>query len=146
MDTLYRACILGRLQDVELSLNGGADVNKIVSGDTLLLCAVSIGLYDIANLLLKQRGINVNFRNRHGNTALHAAARSGNIHIIYALLDAGADILQCRSKRYSSDVKHAFANYFQQKTIELQHIAKLKFPTDIIRRISSYVTSEHQSS
>ena len=146
MDTLYRACILGRLQDVELSLNEGADVNKIVSGDTLLLCAVSIGLYDIANLLLKQRGINVNFRNRHGNTALHAAARSGNIHIIYALLDAGADISQCRSKRYSSDVKHAFANYFQQKTIELQHIAKLKFPTDIISKISSYVTSEHQSS
>ena len=146
MDTLYRACILGRLQDVELSLNEGADVNKIVSGDTLLLCAVSIGLYDIANLLLKQRGINVNFRNRHGNTALHAAARSGNIHIIYTLLDAGADISQCRSDRYNSAVKQAFANYFQQKTIELQHIAKLKIPTDIIRRISSYVTSEHQSS
>ena len=146
MDTLYRACILGRLQDVELSLNEGADVNKIVSGDTLLLCAVSIGLYDIANLLLKQRGINVNFRNRHGNTALHAAARSGNIPIIYALLDAGADISQCRSKRYSSDVKQAFANYFKQKTIELQHIAKLKFPEDIISKISSYVTSKHQSS
>jgi ankyrin repeat protein len=146
MDTLYRACILGSLADVELSLNEGADVNKIVFGDTPLLCAVSIGLYDIANLLLKQRGINVNFRNRHGNTALHASARSGNIPIIYALLDAGADISQCRSDRYNSAVKRAFADYFKQKTIELRYISKMKIPTDIIRKISSYVTSEHQSS
>lgn len=146
MDTLYRACILGSLADVELSLNGGSNVNKIVSGDTPLLCAVSIGLYDIANLLLKQRGINVNFKNRHGNTALHAAARSGNIPIIYALLDAGADISQCRSDRYNSAVKQAFADYFKQKTIELRYISKMKIPTDIIRKISSYITLEHQSS
>ena len=48
------------------------------------------GDLSIANLLL-QAGATVDAVNNDGNTALHEAARNGEIQVVEALLNAGAD-------------------------------------------------------
>jgi len=91
---LHDACGVGNLATVELLLRLDADPN---AGDHSPLycvgnqCSLPTGA-DVVHALV-ERGANVNVRNGVKQcTALHMAARRGNVMIAEALLDCGAEI------------------------------------------------------
>jgi uncharacterized protein len=61
-------------------------------GDTLLIVAAYHGQADAVAVILSQKGVTIDARNRMGLTALTAAAFKGEIGIARALLWAGADV------------------------------------------------------
>ncbi len=83
----------GSMQVVKMLLNEGADVSVATKrGLTPLIRASSIGFVDMVNLLISKKA-DVNVKTKKGKeTALHAAVRKGNITVVEALVNAGADI------------------------------------------------------
>lgn len=57
-----------------------------------MLSASSAGHTSIANFLLDEGRVPVNFTNRNGETPLMLAARSGNESLVRSLLRRGADV------------------------------------------------------
>lgn len=94
---LHAACGAGNLTMVELLLRLGADPNAMSAGghSPLYCVANECGVAGGGNVVraLVQKGANVNACDgvKHC-TALHMAARRGNVEVAGALLDCGADI------------------------------------------------------
>ncbi len=92
-ERLIKAAMHGKVEDVELLLDRGADINhKDQFGSTALLDAAIHGDAKIVELLLN-RGADVHHRSTFwGDTALFKAAIFGFPEIVELLLDRGADI------------------------------------------------------
>ncbi len=89
---IHDAAKSGDLDQVQLLIVQGADVNKKATRDeTPLIIASLAGNGEIVNYLL-QRGANINARNASGMTSLHAAAYAGHSDIVSLLVAKGADI------------------------------------------------------
>jgi len=90
---LFRGANLGKLELVQEALNEGADVNAVgTSGSTALIFAVQGNHVDVVEFLLKQDGIDVNFKDKNGRTAYEIAvekyARSAAVgQDIYLMLE-----------------------------------------------------------
>ena len=68
------------------------DPNHLVRGrDSLLSKAISMGMKETFDVILKQKKVNVNTQNSDGSTALFKAAESGDTYFTKALLKKGAD-------------------------------------------------------
>ena len=96
---LHRAVIGRHLEMVDLLLEWGADVNATVAsgrfdaGETALHGAAFYGLFDIAERLLEEEGVNVNVVSGEGATALrnaHGFRHGNNLKMAEFLIAAGA--------------------------------------------------------
>ena len=83
----------GARDAVRLLIDRGADVNAKEPGQhqTALMWAASARHTDVVRTLLA-RGADPHARTRKGFTALHFAARVGDVHVAQLLLDAGVDV------------------------------------------------------
>jgi ankyrin repeat protein len=83
----------GTIDGVKSLLARGADINASEPslGQTALMWAVSERHHDVVRLLL-ERGANAGAATRHGFTALHFAAREGDLETARLLLAGGMDI------------------------------------------------------
>lgn len=90
------------LNTIKILMKGGCDPNlKIAAdsqpgindydGDTALHMAISRGFFEACDILLKYCKVNVNVRNKRGETAIEYAARQNMPNMIIILLDHGAD-------------------------------------------------------
>jgi hypothetical protein len=82
---LLQAVIVGKIKNVRILLDAGADVNaKSGDGWTALIQASMRGHTEIVAMLLK-KGADVNAKNIHGNTALQLASNKGHTDIVELL-------------------------------------------------------------
>jgi len=82
----------GRIEDVRLLLNYGADIDAADQiGGTALSRAILFGHHDILELLI-ERDVTVDQGDQNGETALMMAARNGDLVGAKLLLDAGANV------------------------------------------------------
>lgn len=89
---IHEAAKSGDLDQVQLLIVQGADVNaKETRDETPLIIASLAGNGEIVNYLL-QRGANIYARNASGMTALHAAAYGGHTDIVLLLITKGAKV------------------------------------------------------
>lgn len=73
-------------------LDRGMDVNTVNrEGDTLLIQAVRNDMPELLDALLQRRA-RLNFRNRHGETALSIAAFTGNMAYVQRIVESGAQV------------------------------------------------------
>lgn len=84
-------------QIVQLLLKAGANPNIATdSGQTALHAAAAFGEHNLSQLLFdgcleQHKHLNLNAQDAYGLTALHLAARAGNVRVATQLLDWGAD-------------------------------------------------------
>nr|CAD7262231.1 unnamed protein product [Timema shepardi] len=83
----------GHLELLELLLDHGLDVNKVVDSvnHTLLHLAVFRGHVPVVRLLL-QRGANINKTDSWGDTPLHDSSSNGHLTVCQLLVEAGCDL------------------------------------------------------
>ena len=88
------AVMSNRERSAQLLVNAGADINILYDThqSTMLHIAAHCGYNDIVRALIKRPDVNLNVRNKDGNTPLHSAAWSGREQSARLLIDAGADI------------------------------------------------------
>jgi ankyrin repeat protein len=83
----------GEVGAVRLYLHEGYTPNAVnLRGDSLLILAAYKGHAEIVRLLLSEPGVEVDFRNGMGFTALSGAAFKGETEIMGQLVEAGADV------------------------------------------------------
>jgi ankyrin repeat protein len=91
-DPIHDAAKSGDLDQVQLLVVQGVDVNeKAIRDETPLIIASLAGNGEIVNYLL-QRGANIYARNASGMTALHAAAYGGHTDTVLLLINKGARV------------------------------------------------------
>jgi len=90
---LMRAALDGDTERVKDLIHQGADVNqRDDNGRTALMFAIMNMHYETMNVLLEY-GADVQARSNEGGTALMAAAgMAGDLRMVQALLDKGADV------------------------------------------------------
>jgi len=103
-NTLMRAVFAGDIEVANLLLRHGADPNTISSdGESMLQAAAGLAFINgyhaektseervsLVKMLI-ERGADVNWADHYGITPLMAAANRGDVPVLKALLDAGAD-------------------------------------------------------
>lgn len=83
----------GRLEPMRLYLQDGYSPNVTNSrGDSLLIIAAYHRYPELVRLLLQQPGIEVDYQNGMGFTALTGATFKGDTEIMEQLITAGADV------------------------------------------------------
>lgn len=81
----------GNLPDIGQYLQDGGNVNAVNGfGYTALILACKEGRDEVVSFLLNVPGINLDAKNRRGDTALIYASRKGFLGIVIKLLDKGA--------------------------------------------------------
>ena len=87
------AMINDNIELCRLLLARGADTILIdVDGNSLLALAVLEGVSPLVVKLLLEQNVDRNAKNRHGESALHLAARMGRVDFVKVLIDFGIDI------------------------------------------------------
>ena len=78
------------------TIDEGANVNQTRDSDKLtpLMLSSSKGNLSIAKMLLRQKGIKLDFQNISGETALHLAVQNSHTQIVKLLLKNGAKVNQ----------------------------------------------------
>lgn len=96
---LFDAIARGGLQDVQVQINAGVDVNAVSTATmgerkylTPLMYAAQKGLADIVTLFLNDQNIVIDKQDEHGRTALMIAAQQGYPSIVAELLKKGANV------------------------------------------------------
>lgn len=94
--------LVGRISDhirkdqveaLRMYLEAGYSPNAVnARGDSLLILAAYLGKKEIMGELLAQPGVDIDFRNKMGFTALAGAAFKGHTEIMEQLIGAGADV------------------------------------------------------
>ena len=101
---LWLACTNRNSHVVEQLLKAGANPNATLpTAETVLMRAAHTGSADVVNLLLEERGVNVNARETTlGQTALMWAAAEGHAEVVRALIGHGADVHARSTARYTA--------------------------------------------
>nr|CAD7407643.1 unnamed protein product [Timema cristinae] len=100
---LFTLCDKGYQELLELLLDHGMNVDKLVDGDdfTFLHWAARRNCVMIVRRLL-QRGANADCVNRYGSTPLHYSTRWGNVIACKSLVEAGCNVRLRNSKGYTA--------------------------------------------
>lgn len=121
-ESLIKAVENTDLRCVKIALDSGADINVKLEYDlekTLLHLAINNRQSDSKKLelieLLLDRGINIDAKNKSGNTALHLASKSCNHELVMLLTKYGADV-NCRNNLLSSSL-HLVASQGYTETL-----------------------------
>ena len=87
-EKIYWKCALGKLEEVREALQAGADPNTTGGkcDSSCLFVALQNNHMEVADLLLSQPGIQVNAKNRYGQSALHFACGKSNVASVKKLL------------------------------------------------------------
>lgn len=90
---LHAAVHGGHLEYLKILVKHGANINVVTSNekDTALHIAAEKGFSECASFLVES-GIDVNIRNKLGETPLHLAAIRGRLDCVKRLIGLGADI------------------------------------------------------
>ncbi|NWZ82033.1 TEX14 kinase, partial [Poecile atricapillus] len=135
----------GNYMKVKKILKKGIFVDAVNSmGQTCLFTAALLGLGKIVDVLLRF-GSDANHRCHDGSTPVHAAAFSGNQHILSRLLDEGGDLrvhdkegktpqFWALSARKESSAQ--MLEFIQQCTLHMQ-AAIWNLPSDLLRKVGS---------
>ena len=92
-DQLREAVFANHLEGVNRVINDHANVNMVLVNQwTALHIAAHFGYYDIVDALINAPNVNINVRNKDGDTPLHAAVELGREQSARLLINAGADI------------------------------------------------------
>ena len=88
-NNLWTKCMDGKLEEVRLALQAGADPNTRGGSDnwTCLMVAIWKNYEELVDLLLAQPGIEVNAEDQNKDTALYYTCYIGNVAILSKLLD-----------------------------------------------------------
>jgi ankyrin repeat protein len=94
---LYEEFVLAATNDradqVKSMLARGMDPNTVApNGDPVLFLAARAGNVATVDALLAAKGVNVNLRNKFGDTALMAAALTGQLEIVKKLKARGGEV------------------------------------------------------
>ena len=84
--TLDDVCEIYRTHNLEYT-----DVG-VLNNKNLLHLSSMYGKLDIVRFCVEEKGLNVDIRDRHGDTALYWAAREGQLQVLQHLLSSGADV------------------------------------------------------
>ncbi len=85
---LYLAVQYGHTNIFKLLMEAGAG-SKAALEDALIVASQG-GHAPIVQLILKRKGVNVNYKNKNGETPLYLAASEGHTNIFKLLMEAGA--------------------------------------------------------
>ena len=92
LEEILKAAEDGRTAEVATLLSRGVDVNTSDrDGNTLMILAARNRHRDLVALLLTRKS-DVGRRNRYGDTALMTASLKGDLAVVKALVEAGADV------------------------------------------------------
>ena len=92
MTPLHYAAMSGCVKCTEILLNHGAMLHKCHAGGTPFMAACWKGHEESARALYNAHPFQKDWKNDQGNTALHAAALSGNPSCVNAVLDIGVQV------------------------------------------------------
>jgi len=119
--SLHDAAMAGDVEQVQLLISSGADVNaRDMTGYTPLFYAVQSGQKKAAELLIGG-GANVNARDGNGNTPLHYAAVRGHYDMCEVLVSNGADV---GSRNLTGRTAVAMAKDSRIAELLRKHVAK----------------------
>lgn len=89
---IYQAAAEGDIEEINLNLQNGTDVNeKNRMGYTALHAAIMQKQQESANFLI-EKGADVNVVGGGGQTALHLAVKNGNKELVEKIISKGADV------------------------------------------------------
>jgi len=143
----------GRLEEVKMLIEAGADINtKNEWEDTSLMFASYHGYIDLVKLLI-EAGADINAKNNYGSTALIYASAHNHKEIVKLLLEAGADIdnknkygntsLILASKNDNKEIVDLLKNYGAKLIKEnIGNILKPKSKEDINNYINQLTQKE----
>lgn len=96
---LFIAVYQGQIAAADALLDAGADPGAVEgNGKTPLMYAAGRGYFDLLKKMIAKKP-NLNWQDKRGMTAAHAAAESGIVESVRLLRDAGADIKTIRDKK-----------------------------------------------
>jgi uncharacterized protein len=125
---LIAACVKEQFASMKLLCTLGADVNRCsVSGRTPLMVAAGSKKLNtsILQFLLRQDGIQVNYRSDSGDTALMIAADVGNAAAVRLLLDHGADTCILNKQGFSVVFPAVAVGHLHVPQLLIQHGADI---------------------
>lgn len=88
---LYDALIKNDIKDVEISIEKGADINKVKNGFAPIMFTLVNEKKEILKLLIK-KGADLDIRTPRGDTALITAISLSQNEIVKILIDSGANL------------------------------------------------------
>ena len=130
---LMHAAEGGDLARTQKLLAAGADVNEADDGGwTPLFIAAHHG--HAALVTLQAQGAHIDYLNHNGETALMAAARTGQLATTQVLLDGGADGLRCNPRgktasQMARDMGHALLAIALDSTVPAADVASMTIAT-----------------
>lgn len=98
---LHKAVLDNDLKQAAKALIKGADIEEVSEGMTPLLLAIDLNLVKLAQFLL-DHGANAHAKDSYGNTALYLAIRKKNPELVKLVLNAGVDVNESISDRYTT--------------------------------------------
>lgn len=114
----------GHVEPVRLYLESGYTPNAVnARGDSLLILAAYKGHADLVKLLLSQPGVQVDYQNKMGFTALTGASFRGDTGIMQQLLDAGAKVNHRNASGQTALMFAALTGRFSAVKLLLKHRA-----------------------
>jgi ankyrin repeat protein/beta-lactamase regulating signal transducer with metallopeptidase domain/Tol biopolymer transport system component len=102
--SLYHAAATGDIEQVQVRISRGSDVNeKTTTGDTALHSAAKHDHKDVAELLIKE-GADVNAKNKRGDTPAHVALKEDHKELLDLLIAKGAKLSCIQLSAYQGDL------------------------------------------
>ena len=90
---LVRSAGYGKIDEVKAKLEAGASLQTVDGdGNTMLHSAASHGQLEMVQFLLGQKGIEIDARDKAGDTPLSQASYLGRVDVVKELIDKGADL------------------------------------------------------
>ena len=92
-EPLYLAIARGDVTRMARYLEGGGNPNRTFGNARMSLLEATVKWRNDEGMrLLFQRGVDVDYRDGQGNTALHYACSYSNVHAVKSLLEGGASV------------------------------------------------------
>ncbi len=119
------------------------DFRQLTLEPLLLNYICEHGRLDIAQMLLKCRGISINEQERNGDTALHCAVRSGNIDLVKFLVSHPA--IDPNIGDYYYNTAYHVAMLLSDSAEQAQDVRKFRAIAQVIANHPKFDLSKHQS-